>query len=518
MKKKCKTLKKYLVFVLALAFICSTAVTPISAGEIRSMQESSVINLLAGFLEKNAFNNYMYDDKDITDYLISDETAEQIDAFAVKQTRDSTVLSEFSVEPQLARFLQDKTAYAQYVRRAEGIERRDFAVAYQAEDISLQGDTAVVKMRETATFQYTDAEYDSVISSVYTISLVKLDGSWMITDLTSDDSFSETYADKDFDLAAAIAAYEDQKINGVFEAPENERLIAPTAVGSIPYDRASAAAYAITYALSYNQPLYGNWGYPHGGGDCQNFASQCIWAGFGGSNTSADVSGRARPMDTMGSWQWYKDSGAWLGTESFKNYVAGSKNESEQNDRLWITEYHCAKSRIGEINNARTRLIGATVQDSPNQNHTVVIVAVEGLTPASIYVCGHTSDVKYVKLSDGLTTSGNVFVLVPETMYTYESGATALRVRASWLWEMNVNTTTTLSASTNQNVFRMAMKVTAPNGAVTWLGEVENTSSYRKTYTFTQRGLYHITIEARNVPEGTSGSMKVSNTVSVRIK
>lgn len=46
----------------------------------------------------------------------------------------------------------------------------------------------------------------------------------------------------------------------------------------IPFDRAAAVAYAKRWALSRNQAYYD---FENIGGDCTNFASQCIYAGSG---------------------------------------------------------------------------------------------------------------------------------------------------------------------------------------------------------------------------------------------
>ncbi|MBQ8953706.1 MAG: amidase domain-containing protein [Clostridia bacterium] len=47
---------------------------------------------------------------------------------------------------------------------------------------------------------------------------------------------------------------------------------------TIKYDRAAAAAYGRRWALSRN-PAFGD--FTQLGGDCANFASQCLWAGWG---------------------------------------------------------------------------------------------------------------------------------------------------------------------------------------------------------------------------------------------
>ena len=48
--------------------------------------------------------------------------------------------------------------------------------------------------------------------------------------------------------------------------------------GDVRYDREAAAAYARRWALSRN-PAFGD--FTGLGGDCANFASQCLWTGWG---------------------------------------------------------------------------------------------------------------------------------------------------------------------------------------------------------------------------------------------
>ncbi|MBR4879641.1 MAG: amidase domain-containing protein, partial [Clostridia bacterium] len=50
---------------------------------------------------------------------------------------------------------------------------------------------------------------------------------------------------------------------------------------TIPYNRLAAVRYARKWALSRN-PMYYN--FDETGGDCTNFASQCIYAGAGVMN------------------------------------------------------------------------------------------------------------------------------------------------------------------------------------------------------------------------------------------
>ena len=78
----------------------------------------------------------------------------------------------------------------------------------------------------------------------------------------------------------------------------------------IPYDRDEAVAYAHRWAYGRN-PAYYN--YDDIGGDCTNFASQCLYAGTG-------------VMNFTPTFGWYyrnanDKSPAWTGVEYFRNFI-----------------------------------------------------------------------------------------------------------------------------------------------------------------------------------------------------
>ena len=78
----------------------------------------------------------------------------------------------------------------------------------------------------------------------------------------------------------------------------------------LPYDRAAAVAYAHRWALGRNPQFYD---YEEIGGDCTNFASQCLYAGTGIMNFT--------PI-----YGWYyinanEKAPAWTGVEYFRNFL-----------------------------------------------------------------------------------------------------------------------------------------------------------------------------------------------------
>ena len=83
----------------------------------------------------------------------------------------------------------------------------------------------------------------------------------------------------------------------------------------IPYDRQAAVDYAHQWAYSRNPNYYD---YEEIGGDCTNFASQCLYAGTGVMN-----------FDPVYGW-FYRDANdkapAWTGVEYFFNFITRSES------------------------------------------------------------------------------------------------------------------------------------------------------------------------------------------------
>lgn len=83
----------------------------------------------------------------------------------------------------------------------------------------------------------------------------------------------------------------------------------------IEYDRLKAVAYAREWAFRRN-PAYYN--FDGVGGDCTNFASQCLFAGVGVMNYTPDIG-------------WFysspnKRAAAWAGVEYFQRFLVNNAN------------------------------------------------------------------------------------------------------------------------------------------------------------------------------------------------
>lgn len=130
------------------------------------------------------------------------------------------------------------------------------------------------------------------------------------------------------------------------------------------YNRAAAAAYAKQWALSRN-PRYFN--FDGMGGDCTNFASQCLFAGSGVMNYTKDVG-------------WYYNSptdraAAWSGVQYLHKFLTANRGVGPFGAE---TELHTIA--IGDV---------LFLQDGRDLYHTLVVTGFQNGIPL---VCCHTAD------------------------------------------------------------------------------------------------------------------------------
>lgn len=137
----------------------------------------------------------------------------------------------------------------------------------------------------------------------------------------------------------------------------------------ISYDREKAVSYAKKWALGRNPQYFDFSGI---GGDCTNFASQCLYAGSGTMNHTPNLG-------------WYyinlgRRSPSWTGVPFFYNFLTKNKG-------VGPFGHNCRPDELE---------IGDFVQISFNGKdfaHNPVITRIDGMpSPDTIYIATHTKD------------------------------------------------------------------------------------------------------------------------------
>ena len=106
----------------------------------------------------------------------------------------------------------------------------------------------------------------------------------------------------------------------------------------IEYDRNLAVAYARKWAFRRNPAYYNFDGI---GGDCTNFASQCLFAGIGVMNYTRDIGWYYRSA--------FDRAAAWTGVEYFYRFLTGNEEGIGNSAGPFAREVELAEVELGDF-------------------------------------------------------------------------------------------------------------------------------------------------------------------------
>lgn len=165
--------------------------------------------------------------------------------------------------------------------------------------------------------------------------------------------------------------------------------------GEIPYDRAAAVAYANEWAYRRN-PLF--YDFSEIGGDCTNFASQCVYAG-------------CEIMNFTPIYGWYyinlnNRAPAWTSVTYFHRFLTTNQGAGPYGSDVPIT-----RALPGDV--AQIRFRGSVEFD-----HSPVIVQIDGEpTMDSIYIAAHSNDANCRPLSSYQNVVETRFIHIEAARY-----------------------------------------------------------------------------------------------------
>lgn len=144
----------------------------------------------------------------------------------------------------------------------------------------------------------------------------------------------------------------------------------------LPYDRDAAVTYAHTWAYRRNPAFYD---FSPIGGDCTNFASQCIYAGAGIMNFTL-------------TYGWYYRSAndrtpSWTGVQYLYDFLTQNLGPGP-----FATEVSLGGLEPGDV-------VQLAIDQDIRYQHTPVVVRVDAPTLTGILVAAHSNDVDFRPLS-----------------------------------------------------------------------------------------------------------------------
>lgn len=532
-------MKKLLCIALSACLILSLC--PLASAA--TPEETEISDIVQKYLEANASAKYELKSINLVKGTISEFSEAEISkitekALPASKSKNSDVNAVLNVDSDIGTYLNEKAEYIRYTRTQENLNITNFSTTYGKPEVSISGDTANVKIFETIGMRYDGLDEDSAISTNYSIDLIKTNDGWKIISLDSNDSFDKVRK-QSFNLNEAIEQYNEtvSQPNVITErtlgnSAKFDAIAKANGAKIYFYNRNNAVCYSNHYTTSTgtNTQSYYNGNfistYPR---DCTNFASQCIYAGFCG-NDMAPLNRSNIPMDTHGSETWFSDGVgstiSWRKATEFRDYM-GSYNlnvtspTTPTTNNIVSTLYETGPASAG-IYLYEERLPGSVILlRSPTEEgyaHAVVVGKVTGSKTSEIFVSAHTADVKLQPLSQQVDAFGNLpfTIVVPEKYYAY-TNISPVRVACIWVNNVPSGSNVTFKGHaeclSGNTCWRMAIKVVAPSGAITWGTHVYNSNSLSQAFTVSEKGLYKITIYAK---ENSNSTVTYENTMALR--
>lgn len=255
------------------------------------------------------------------------------------------------------------------------------------------------------------------------ITLSQNNGNWRIEDDKYSDELKELYpVGTDFDDVISKLSTSTSDINNknITSTNQSANLVEPPIQYIVPgdyyayYDRTKAVNYALSWTsegtgtsgTSYNN---GQFKYFSSGNDCQNYVSQSIWAGFGGTSSSPT----AYPMNSIDWWantsntSYSQDYGGvyrwnWVNTGDFFTYITNNYSNNYYYGPQGYSTTSTSSIQVGDYVYVPGHVLFVTRIDDNNGNGTTEY--------NEIYISAHTNNHKNYNLASlyGSTQPSNM--------------------------------------------------------------------------------------------------------------
>lgn len=339
-------------------------------------------------------NMYLYEENDLDSLSVTSISPKMKSGEIVYWGDNQVSSAEIAENIKLA---NDKVEYYKYVREAQDCIVNDFCQTYTVIDETVNGDIAIVKIEELLMWQYDDYYLPSGARIEYEVTLVNTGNSWFVAKVIApNEYFDQKYiiGDTKFNLTEALGNFDakmalEQEMYKTYLADLAENSadkVKPLAAStSYSYDKDKAIAYARKWALGRNDGTGRFNAYKY---DCMNFASQCVYAGLGGSETTHDTEYMDKSGDEIDEKWYWNDGESWCSCSDFRKYVSNDESDSI-NLKTDIYEIKVGGQLSFWVDPTGSV---AHVDSNVSYGHAIFITDYESLLLKDLYFCAHTTD------------------------------------------------------------------------------------------------------------------------------
>jgi hypothetical protein len=533
-------MKKRLFATVLIIAICLSSVTTnvFAQTDSTSKLEAEITGIVVSYLEKSIRAIYFYETQDtITNTLLSNTEADKHSketVAAISKTRNNQALPYFADMQLLENGMEslyrnlelhnDELAYFGHVYETENIEYSWFEREFKYINIDILDNTATVSLYEYLDYQYSHTDWPTSEIIQYYITLVNIGGNWLIAAIESDDNFYQAYSGTDFDLEHELRGFDNawnlpenktarnaQKRGTEIEPVEAESITAAVGVANVSYNASNAANYVLTYSTAADagnkSPSYRNGNFYWTSASCMLFASQSIWAGFGGSNTSSDVNAK-QGMDASGNYTWWSTgSGAtnsWVSCADFRTYINNMKNSATTETGLICDTKDVAYNSdtltdstitSSDLKGSIAHVLGSNDGQPAPLGHAVIITRATGSTRSTVYFTAYNYCQKDKQFSLSFpsstsNTNNKAFVIRPRTL---RGIAPDDRRWATLQNAVTAPSTLTLQSYSSVVCPTLTTTIISPSGQSSVYGK-SNASSASLSYTFSTAGIWTVEV------------------------
>lgn len=179
------------ILAMLLSVICVLSFTCVSTyADEKSEDEEKAASIAESYLSAAAKNMWLYESNNLAEHTIQE----------LVDTSGNSLLSDMSTDVNTQKilssmdnitFVQEKSKYFREMRQRQDIQRNDFALEYTVTSASIEDNVATLSIIEHISFHYSSfPDTLSELVNYYDVDLIKCNGSWYVSDVTSTNSDS----------------------------------------------------------------------------------------------------------------------------------------------------------------------------------------------------------------------------------------------------------------------------------------------------------------------------------------